>query len=82
MSDSRTYGLTFKEVLLIDSTTIRLFSEILKGVGRNPIGDGKKNMKITQKLQLRRVRYQDDKNRYYEFLTNNFEIEAEEVAFL
>jgi len=34
--------LTFKEVLLIDSTTIRLFSDILKGVGRNPKGDGKK----------------------------------------
>jgi hypothetical protein len=195
LSDSRTYGLTFKEVLLIDSTTIRLFSDILKGVGRNPKGDGKKkgglkvhmlidavqsvgrfikitqakvhdqnflkslelishsmvvfdraynyyqqfalwtekqvffvtrmkknavftvievkrthyrkkgqakvlsdeiieleynpedetgkkNTKITRKLQLRRVRYQDDKNRYYEFLTNNFEIEAEEVAFL
>ena len=31
LSDSRTYGLTFKEVLLIDSTTIRLFSDILKG---------------------------------------------------
>lgn len=42
LSDSRTFGLTFKEVLLIDSTTIRLFSDILKGVGRNPIGDGKK----------------------------------------
>ena len=42
MSDSRTYGLTFKEVLLIDSTTIRLFSDILKGVGRNPKNDGKK----------------------------------------
>src|SRR4030043_715446 len=195
LSDSRTFGLTFKEVLLIDSTTIRLFSDILKGVGRNPIGDGKKkgglkvhmlidavqsvgrfikitqakvhdqyflkslelishsmvvfdraynyyqqfalwterqvyfvtrmkknavftviearrnhyrkkgqakvlsdeiieleynpedengkkNMKITKTLQLRRVRYQDDQNRYYEFLTNNFEIEAEEVAFL
>lgn len=195
LSDSRTYGLTFKEVLLIDSTTIRLFSDILKGVGRNPIGDGKKkgglkvhmlidavqsvgrfikitaakvhdknflkslelisysmivfdraynyyqqfalwtekqvyfvtrmkknavftvievkrthyrkkgqakvlsdeiieleynpedengkkNTKETRKLKLRRVRYQDDKNRYYEFLTNNFEIEAEEVAFL
>lgn len=195
LSDSRTYGLTFKEVLLIDSTTIRLFSDILKGVGRNPIGDGKKkgglkvhmlidavqsvgrfikiteakvhdqnflrslelishsmvvfdraynyyhqfamwtqkqvyfvtrmkknavftvievkrnhyrkrgqakvlsdeiieleynpedelgkkNMKETRKLRLRRVRYQDDQNRYYEFLTNNFEIEAEEVALL
>lgn len=42
LSDSRTFGLTFKEVLLVDSTTIRLFSEILKGVGRNPKGDGKK----------------------------------------
>jgi diacylglycerol kinase family enzyme len=29
-------------VLLIDSTTIKLFSDILKGVGRNPQGDGKK----------------------------------------
>ncbi len=27
---------------LIDSTTIRLFSDILKGVGRNPKNDGKK----------------------------------------
>ena len=42
LSDSRTYGLTFKEVLLIDSTTIRLFSDVLKGVGRNPKNDGKK----------------------------------------
>ncbi|MBN1341027.1 MAG: hypothetical protein JXA03_16985 [Bacteroidales bacterium] len=42
MSDSRTLGLTFKEVLLIDSTTIRLFSDLLKGVGRNPKNDGKK----------------------------------------
>jgi hypothetical protein len=195
LSDSRTFGLTFKEVLLIDSTTIRLFSDILKGVGRNPIGDGKKkgglkvhmlidavqsvgrfikitpakvhdqnflkslelishsmvvfdraynyyqqfalwtqkqvyfvtrmkknavftvievkrthyrkkgqakvlsdeiieleynpeneqgkkNTQETKKLRLRKVRYQDDQNRYYEFLTNNFDIEAEEVAFL
>lgn len=42
LPDSRTYGLTFKEILLVDSTTIRLFSDILKGVGRNPKGDGKK----------------------------------------
>jgi len=195
LSDSRTFGLTFKEVLLIDSTTIRLFSDILKGVGRNPKGDGKKKgglkvhmlidavqsvgrfIKITaakvhdknflkslelishsmivfdkaynfyhqfalwteqqvyfvtrlkknavytvlcthrehyrkkgqakvlrdetiemnyhpeddtgkkrfdqqRTLRLRKVCYQDEKNRYYEFLTNNFDIEAEEVAFL
>ncbi len=42
LSDSRTYGLTFKELLIIDSTTIRLFSDILKGVGRNPKNDSKK----------------------------------------
>ena len=59
MSDSRTFGLTFKEVLLIDSTTIRLFSDILKGVGRNPKGDekGKKQTKVTEKLRLRKVCY-------------------------
>ena len=33
--------MTFKEILLIDSTTIRLFRDILKGVGCNPKGDGK-----------------------------------------
>lgn len=195
LSDRRTFGLTFKEVLLIDSTTIRLFSDILKGVGRNPRGDGKKKgglkvhmlidavqsvgrfikitaakvhdsqflkslelishsmvvfdkaynyyqqfalwtqnqvyfvsrlksnavytvieikrthyrkkgvakvlsdeiieleyhpedkagniqTNITNKLRLRKVCYQDERNRYYEFLTNNFEITAEEVAFL
>jgi adenylate cyclase class IV len=195
LSDSRTFGLTFKEVLLIDSTTIRLFSDILKGVGRNPKNDGKKKgglkvhmlidavqsvgrfVKITaakvhdknflkelelishsmvvfdraynyymqfalwtekqiffvtrikknavytiiemvqeherikskamvikeeiieleyhpendkgkkitnqtKTLRLRKVCYQDEKNRYYEFLCNNFEITAEEIAFL
>ena len=195
LSDSRTFGLTFKEVLLIDSTTIRLFSDILKGVVRNPKGDGqkkgglkvhmlidavqsvgrfikitaakvhdknflkslelishsmivfdraynyyhqfalwtqqhvyfvtrlkknavytvveelrthyrkkgqakvlndaiieleynpeddngKKQTKLTEKIRLRKVYYQDEKNRYFEFLTNNFDITAEEVAFL
>lgn len=43
---------------------------------------GKKQTKITKKLRLRKVSYQDEMNRYYEFLTNNFEITAEEVAFL
>jgi len=195
LSDSRTFGLTFKEVLLIDSTTIRLFSDILKGVGRNPKADGKKKgglkvhmlidavqsvgrfvkitaakvhdknflkslelishsmivfdraynyyyqfalwterrvffvtrlkknavytvieelrkhyrktgqakvlsdqiieleynpedehgkkqTKVARKIRLRKVCYQDERNRYYEFLTNNFDITAEEVAFL
>jgi hypothetical protein len=195
LSDSRTFGLTFKEVLLIDSTTIRLFSDILKGIGRNPIGDGrrkggmkvhmlidavqsvgrfikltagrvhdhvflkslelvpgsmiifdrgyndyhqfahwteqkvyfvtrlkiksawkvreikkthdlkkdhamvlreeiieftyhpekengKQDIKTDLILQLRKVGYQDEQNRHYDFLTNNFDIPAEEVAFL
>jgi len=43
---------------------------------------GEKNLKETRKLLLRGVRYQDDKNRHNEFLTNNFGIKAEEVAFL
>jgi hypothetical protein len=34
------------------------------------------------KIRLRKVCYQDEKNLYFEFLTNNFEISAEEVAFL
>lgn len=42
LSVSRLEGLSIKELYIIDSTTIRLFSEVLKGVGRNPIGDGKK----------------------------------------
>ncbi len=42
MSDSRTHRLTVKELFIVDSTTIRLFSDILKGVGRNPKNDGKK----------------------------------------
>ena len=195
LSDSRTFGLTFKEVLIIDSTTIRLFSDILKGVGRNPKGDGKKkggmkvhmlidavqsvgrfikmtaakvndqkflkslelisdsmivfdkaynyyhqfaiwtqkrvylvtrmkknavytvievkrehyrkkgkakvlkdeiieleyhperedgkqDLKTKLKMRLRKVSYQDEQNRYYDFLTNNFDISAEDVAFL
>jgi len=195
LSDSRTFGLTFKEVLIIDSTTIRLFSDILKGVGRNPKGDGKKkggmkvhmlidavqsvgrfikmtaakvhdqkflkslelisdsmivfdkaynyyhqfalwthkrvyfvtrmkknaiytvikinrehyrkkgkakvlrdeiiemeyhperedgtkDLKTNLSMTLRKVSYQDEQNRYFDFLTNNFEITAEDVAFL
>jgi hypothetical protein len=195
LSDSRTFGLTFKEVLLIDSTTIRLFSDILKGIGRNPSGDGrrkggmkvhmlidavqsvgrfikltaarvhdhvflkslelvpgsiiifdrgyndyhqfaawteqqvyfitrlkrksaykvkeikktydlkkdqamvlweeiiqltyhpikeddKQDIKTDLILQLRRIGYQDEQNHHYDFLTNNFDIQAEEVAFL
>lgn len=33
-------------------------------------------------LRLRKVSYRDDKSRVYEFITNNFDISREEVAFL
>ncbi len=33
-------------------------------------------------LCLRKVTYRDDKGQVYEFITNNFEISKEEVAFL
>lgn len=42
LSDSRIIGLSIKQLFAVDSTTIKLFSDILKGVGRNPKGDGKK----------------------------------------
>ena len=42
LSVSQKYGLSIKELLIVDSTTIRLFSDILKGVGRNPVNEGKK----------------------------------------
>src|SRR6266498_4464398 len=37
ISDSRLKGLSIRNLKIIDSTTIRLFSDILRGVGRNPL---------------------------------------------
>lgn len=42
LSVSRNDNCTIEKLFIIDSTTIRLFSDILKGVGRNPKNDGKK----------------------------------------
>jgi hypothetical protein len=52
LSDSRTFGVIFKEVLLIDPTTICLFSDILKGVGSSPKGVGKKKGGLTVHMLL------------------------------
>ena len=38
----RKEGVSFDDFFAFDSTTITLFSNIMKGVGRNPKGDGKK----------------------------------------
>lgn len=59
-----------------------LRDEIIELVYHPEDETGKKQTRITKKLRLRKVCYQDQRNRYYEFLTNNFEISAEEVAFL
>lgn len=42
LSDSSTLRLPIKHLKIVDSTTISLFSDILKGVGRNPINGKKK----------------------------------------
>jgi hypothetical protein len=38
----RKEGISFEEFYAFDSSTITLFSDIMKGVGRNPKGEGKK----------------------------------------
>lgn len=42
ISDSRLKGLSIRNLKIIDSTTIRLFSEILSGVGRKRLDGGKR----------------------------------------
>jgi Transposase DDE domain/Domain of unknown function (DUF4372) len=42
ISDSRLKGLSISNLKIIDSTTIRLFSDILQGVGRNPLQGSRK----------------------------------------
>jgi hypothetical protein len=42
ISDSRLKGLSIRNLKVIDSSTIQLFSEILRGVGRNPLNGSRK----------------------------------------
>lgn len=42
LSVSRIDNVSFSKLFIFDSTTIRLFSDVMKGVGRNPKHDGKK----------------------------------------
>jgi hypothetical protein len=42
LSVSRKEKISFEKFYAFDSTTITLFSDVMKGVGRNPKGDGKK----------------------------------------
>lgn len=42
LSVSRLDNVSFSKLFIFDSTTIRLFSDIMKGIGRNPKNEGKK----------------------------------------
>lgn len=42
LSVSRIDKVSFEKLFIFDSSTIRLFSQVMKGVGRNPKGEGKK----------------------------------------
>lgn len=42
ISDSRLKGLSIRNLKIIDSTSIRLFSDVLQGVGRNPLHGARK----------------------------------------
>lgn len=44
--------------------------------------NGKKQTKVRKTLRLKKVCYQDEKNRYYEFFSNSIDSTAEEIAFL
>lgn len=42
LSVSRIDNISFSKLFIFDSSTIRLFSDVMKGVGRNPKNEGKK----------------------------------------
>ena len=42
LSDSRLKGLSIRNLKIIDSSTIQLFSDILQGVGRNRLDGARK----------------------------------------
>lgn len=46
ISDSRLKGLSIRNLKIIDSSTIQLFSEILQGVGRNQLDGARKKGSI------------------------------------
>ena len=48
LSVSRIDKISFDKLFIFDSSTIRLFSQVVKGVGRNPKGEGKKKKGGTQ----------------------------------
>lgn len=59
-----------------------LSDEIIEIEYRPEDESGKPLTNVNKTVRLRKDCCQDERNRYYEFPTNNFEITNEEVAFL
>ena len=76
ISDSRIKDVINKQIKIFDSSTISLFKDILKCVGRNSQNGKKKGG-----IKLRKVQFYDRiLKRRFEFLTNLFEIRADLIA--
>lgn len=77
ISDSRLKGLSIRNLKIIDSTTIQLFSEILRGVGRNRLDGARKKggikvhammdafSGVTEFIRMTAAREHDRKFLYY-----------------
>lgn len=77
ISDSRLKGLSIRNLKVIDSSTIQLFSEILRGVGRNKLDGSRKKggikvhammdafSGVTEFIRLTEARVHDQKFLYY-----------------
>ena len=83
ISDSRLRGLSIRNLKIIDSSTIQLFSEILRGVGRNPLDGARKKggikvhammdafSGVTEFVRMTEAREHDRKFLYYLKLAAN-----------
>ena len=68
---------------VIEETYSQILNEKESGVSKEEhIHLNYKEGKLDKKLCLRKVSYRDEKGRCYEFITNNFEINKDEVAYL
>jgi hypothetical protein len=83
ISDSRLKGLSIRKLKIIDSTTIQLFSEILRGVGRNRLDGARKKggikvhammdafSGVTEFVRMTEARQHDQKFLYHLKLATN-----------
>jgi len=52
LSDSLLIGISIKQLFAVESTTLQLYSDILKGVGRNPKNNRKKKCGLKAHMQI------------------------------